>query len=64
MATRFEFRPLMGTFEKKFQNDAWDIMQRAMWASGIRIVARPSAEIREALSQVGMMYKKRAIDEF
>lgn len=64
MATKFEFRPLMGTFERKFQNDAWNIIQRAMWASGIRIVAKPNEEIREALSQVGMLYKKRAVDEF
>ena len=62
MSKKFEFRPLMGSFERKFQNDSWDIMQKALWVSGIRVVTKPTDEIREALSKIGMRYKDRTPD--
>jgi hypothetical protein len=69
-----EGRPLTGLFERAFQEEAFKIMQKALLASGVRILlhepkwsrtaewTESDKKITEALSQIGMLYHELASD--
>jgi len=62
--SKIVMRPLMGAFEKSFQDEAFNILQKGLLKSGIRIVITKSPEICETLSKIGMEYHCRVPDEF
>lgn len=63
-----KLRPVMGSFERSYQRKAFKELQRALLASGIKIILKEpdwsspknwteqEKVIPEMLSQVGMMY--------
>lgn len=59
-----ELRPLMGTFERSFQKEAFKELQKGFIAAGLRVVLTETPEIDEALSQIGMLYHKRVPEDF
>lgn len=62
--TNSRFRPLVGMFEKQFQDEAFEILKRAMLDSHILIVPAKTEEMREAMSKIGMLYHSMVPEEF
>lgn len=68
-------RPVMGSFETSYQKKAFKELQKALLASGIKIILREpnwgskrdwtdkEKIIPEALSQIGMMYYDQIPDK-
>lgn len=51
-------------FEKQFQDEAFEILKRAMLDSHILIVPAKTEEMREAMSKIGMLYHSMVPEEF
>ena len=54
----------LSRFEKQFQDEAFEILKRAMLDSHILIVPAKTEEMREAMSKIGMLYHSMVPEEF